>query len=118
MGYPPGAYPQGGYPPAGYGQGGGIGRNIAAAGLGGLVGYELGKMAGEHDEHRGVEHESAGMFGGGDTDERSPDAGGASGGWDDSGSSGDSDWGGGDSGGGDWGGGGGDSGDSGGGGDW
>jgi len=110
--YPPGAYPPGqgyGYGP-GYGAPGGIGsgmgRNIAAAGLGGLVGYELGKMAGDHGDRREVSQEGA-FTGGGDSrnDDRDPDAGGASGGWDDTASSGDSDWGGSDDGGGDFGGG-------------
>lgn len=122
-GYPPAGYPPGyGYAPGGYAPGGGLGRNIAAAGVGGLVGYELGKLAGEHEGRRDFGHESSDMYGtssGEDRTEQSPDAGGAAGGWDDGASQGaDSDWGSDSSSdGGDWGGG--DSGDSGGGGsDW
>ena len=125
-GYPPGGpgpYPPGGpYPPCygpgpghygpGYGGGSGIGAGIAGAGLGGLVGYELGKMAGErraeHPHHD--DQSSAGVTGADDRDNY--DAGGSTGGWDDD--TGGGDWGGGDGGGGDWGGGGGDSGGS----DW
>lgn len=109
----------GGYGPS-YGSGGsGIGTNIAAAGLGGLVGYELGKEVGERhheryeedrgprfDEGRRGEEPPPDWSGGGDSAQPGNyDAGGASGGWDDSSSS-DSDDGGG--GGGDGGGGGGD----------
>ncbi len=131
-GPPVGGYggpPVGGYggPPVGpsYGGGGsGLGTNIAAAGLGGLVGYELGKEVGEGHHHRYEDgdvgprlHEGRGgeeppreWNGGGDSAEPGNyDAGGASGGWDDSSGGGSSDGdGGGDSGGGDSGGGGGD----------
>ncbi len=65
--YPPGAYPPGYYPP---GQGGGM-NPWAAGGLGalggGLVGYELGRMAGEHENQQqgGPLIDPGGDFGGG-----------------------------------------------------
>ena len=117
-GYPPGAapgpYPPGGPPPGygpgpygpGYGGGGsGMGTNIASAALGGLAGYQLGKMAGDHHDHGGQQRDEnqAGVVGGDHRDNH--DAGGSTGGWDDD-PGGGGDWGGGDSGGGDWGGGG------------
>ncbi len=102
--------PQGGN----YGGGGsGIGGNIMSAGLGGLVGYEIGKATSEHHTSNdggggGGSYVGGDSGGGGSNDTSSYDAGGSS-----------SDWGGGgDSGGGGFdGGGGGDSG-GGGGGDW
>jgi hypothetical protein len=106
-GYGPGVGPS-------YGGGGsGIGTNIAAAGIGGLIGYELGKeVAGGHHHHRYDDgdgpppgYEPEGPYEapdrGAEGEPGNYDAGGASGGWDDSS-------GGGDSGGGDSGGGGGD----------
>jgi hypothetical protein len=112
-----GGPPVGGYggPPVGpsYGGGGsGIGSNIASAGLGGLVGYELGKEVGEghhhhYDDEEPRRHEGRGeeppreWSGGGDSAEPGNyDAGGASGGWDDSSGGGSGDDSGGDSGGG------------------
>jgi hypothetical protein len=114
-GSPPGGYggpPIGGYggppiggggyggPPVGpsYGGGGsGIGGNIASAGLGGLVGYEIGKEVGE-GHHRRDEDEGPRRYerdderrGDGGGDSGAPgnyDAGGASGGWDDAGGGG------------------------------
>jgi hypothetical protein len=103
-GWGPG-YGQGpGYGPGpGYGGGGsGLGSGLLGAGLGGLAGYELGKAAGEREEHeRGRD---GGMLGGGsnddsDRDRSNWDEGGDSGGWDDS-SGGGGDWGGGGDGGG------------------
>jgi hypothetical protein len=121
VGPPVGGYggqPMGG-PAYGSGGGSGIGGNIVAAGLGGLVGYEIGKeIAGRHERRDDYEGERGpGFFEGGPRDEPEPppewtgggdsaepgnyDAGGASGGWDDSssGGSGDGDSGGGDGGG-------------------
>ncbi len=113
--------------PMGGGGGSGIGGNIVSAGVGGLVGYELGKEMGERRERRyddEGEHRG-GFFGGGrrdDDDGRQGnaggdsgqagnyDAGGASGDFDDSSSNSGDDSGGDDGGGGgdDGGGGGGD----------
>ncbi|HEY3815670.1 MAG TPA: hypothetical protein VGL81_00785 [Polyangiaceae bacterium] len=116
-GYGGGPYP-GGYPGGQgpyYGPGGApggmgpLGGGLVGAGLGGLAGYELGKMEGER-EHRGFEPGSGFDAGGGGSssppDNGSFDAGGGGSSWDDSGSSGGggSDFGGG--GGGDSGGGG------------
>jgi hypothetical protein len=112
----PGPYP-GGAPPYGgggyYGPGapsggmGPLGGGIIGAGLGGLAGYELGKMAGEREER---EHEHGGGFGSNESsltgDDSSYDAGGGGSSWDDSGGGGDFGGGGGDFGGGDSGGGG------------
>lgn len=121
--YGPGYGP--GYPP----RGGGVGSGLIGAGLGGLAGYELGKMMGEREErdrlHDNVRErtDEASTFG--PSRDGNPDAGGASSDWDadtggdngggsdwgDAGGGGGSDWGdsgGGDSGGGDSGGGGGD----------
>jgi hypothetical protein len=105
-GYGPGPGP--GYGP-GYGGGSGIGSGLIGAGLGGLAGYELGKAAGEREEHE--RDREGGMLGGGSYDDERDrgqsnwDEGGGGGGWDDSGGGGD--WGGGgDDGGGDGGGGG------------
>jgi uncharacterized membrane protein YgcG len=101
-----------------YGGGSGIGSNIASAGIGGLIGYELGKEVGEGHNHPHYQGDYGPQGGYGDYPEPPPppppawdgggdsgqagnfDAGGSSGGWDDSGSgsSGDS-GGGGDSGG-------------------
>jgi hypothetical protein len=79
-----------------------MGTNIASAALGGLAGYQLGKMAGEHHEHGHDRDENqAGVVGGNDRENH--DAGGSTGSWDDD--AGGGDWGGGDDGGGDWGGG-------------
>jgi hypothetical protein len=118
-GYGPGPGPYGpNYGPGyGPGYGGGMSRG-GAAGLGavggGLVGYELGKMAGENEQFRHDEMGGVGNQGGWDNNQ---------GGWDNGGGDQggnwvvgqDSDWGGG-GGGGDFGGGGGDNG--GGGGNW
>jgi Domain of unknown function (DUF5129) len=109
-----------GMPPQGpsYGGGSGLGGNIASAGLGGLVGYEIGKEVAEGHHHRYDDEDAAPRFhggggadeprerdGGGDSAEPGNyDAGGASGDFDDSSDSGSSD--GGDAG--DGGGGGGD----------
>jgi len=113
----PGGYPGGGgpyYGPGGTrGAMGPLGGGIIGAGLGGVAGYELGKMEGER-EQRGYDQGGFGGGGGGSTDNGGNyDAGGGGSSFDDSGSSGGggSDFGGG---GGDFGGGGG--GDSGGGG--
>jgi hypothetical protein len=113
-GPPVGGYgpPVAGYGPPGpsYGGGGGsgIGSNIASAGLGGLVGYEIGKEVGEGHHHRYDDEDRAPRrherdddpppqwSGGGDSAEPGNyDAGGASGGWDDSSGGGSSDGGGG-----------------------
>ena len=87
-----------------------MGTNIASAALGGLAGYQLGKMAGEHHEHGSHERDpnQAGVVGGDQRDNH--DAGGSTGGWDDDAGGGDwgdsggggGDWGGGDGGGSDW----------------
>lgn len=95
-GYGPG-YNQGGYNQGGHG--GGIGGGLMAGGLGavggGLLGYELGKSAGEHENQQG-----------GYADGGNNDPGGIV--QSDDGSSNTPDFGGGDTGGGDFGGGGGD----------
>jgi hypothetical protein len=114
-GYPPGQapgpYPPGGGPyPPGYGPGpygpgyggSGMGTNIASAALGGLAGYQLGKMAGEHHEHGHDRENQAGVVGGNEPENH--DGGGSTGSWDDD--AGGGNWSGGDDGGGDWGGGG------------
>jgi len=119
VGYGGGApYPGGGYPGGGpyYGPGGTrgamgpLGGGLIGAGLGGVAGYELGKMEGER-EQRGFDQGGYDPGGGGSSapDNGSFDAGGGGSSFDDSGSSGGggSDFGGG---GGDSGGGGGDSG--------
>jgi hypothetical protein len=100
-----GPYPGGGgpyYGPGGTrGAMGPLGGGLIGAGLGGIAGYELGKMEGEH-EQRGYDQGGYGGGGGGSStpDNGSFDAGGGGSSWDDSGSSG--------GGGGDFGGGGGD----------
>jgi hypothetical protein len=102
-GYGPGPYPPGGYPP-GYPMGppqggmGPLGGGLIGAGLGGLAGYELGKLEGE-GEGRGRD---AGFDrgGGGSAPDDNFDAGGGGSSWDDGGGGGGSDGGGGDSGGG------------------
>jgi len=111
VGYGGGApYPGGGpyYGPGGTrGAMGPLGGGLIGAGLGGVAGYELGKMEGER-EQRGYDQGGIGGGGGGSStpDNGSFDAGGGGSSWDDSGSSGGggSDFGGG--GGGDSGGGG------------
>jgi hypothetical protein len=117
VGYGGGApFPGGGYPGGGgpyYGPGGTrgamgpLGGGLIGAGLGGVAGYELGKMEGER-EQRGFDQGGYGPGGGGSSapDNGPLDAGGGGSSWDDSGSSGGggSDFGGG--GGGDSGGGG------------
>lgn len=102
--YPPGyGGGQPGYGP-GYGGGGGIGSSLLSAGLGGLAGYELGKMAGEREHERDRDVVNTGDVGG---SAENFDEGGAAGGWDDAGGGdGGGDFGGGDFGGGDGGGGG------------
>jgi hypothetical protein len=111
-GYGPG--PSYGGPSYGGGGGSGLGGNIASAGIGGLVGYEIGKEVAEsHHHHRydeddrdrrpyeGADDRPREQNAGGDSAEPGNyDAGGASGGWDDSGGGGGSSDGGGDSGGG------------------
>ena len=108
----PGPYNGGGGPYYGPGgQPGGmgpLGGGIIGAGLGGLAGYELGKMEGERERERDFGGDRGGFDGGGGN----YDAGGGGSSWDDSGGSGggsdfDSGGGGFDGGGGDSGGGGG-----------
>lgn len=112
--YVSGGYGGGGYggPPAGYGGYGGpppgpyyggggssMGSNIASAGIGGLIGYEIGKEVGEHHRREYDGYGGYGQYGGGggyapqqqqfngggDSGQAGNyDAGGASGGWDDS----------------------------------
>jgi hypothetical protein len=112
----PGAAPGYGQPPygggpaygSGYGYGGApphggmgpLGGGLIGAGLGGLAGYELGKMEGEREER-----DREGRWGGGDDrgDDRGGgnfDAGGGGSDWDDGGGGGGFDGGGGDGGGG------------------
>jgi hypothetical protein len=116
-GPPVGGYggpPVGGYgmPPTGpsYGGGSGLGGNIASAGLGGLVGYEIGKEVAESHHRRNEdeegpprryerEDEGRGDAGGDSGAPGNYDAGGASGGWDDAGGGGGGDGGGGGGGG-------------------
>jgi hypothetical protein len=96
--YPGGGYGYGGAPPQG-GMGP-IGGGLIGAGLGGLAGYELGKLEGEREE-RDREDRSGGVFGG--DDDRGGgdfDAGGGGSDWDDGGGGGGFDGGGGDGGGG------------------
>jgi hypothetical protein len=100
--------PAGGYgaPPAGSGSG--LGAGLVGAGVGGLIGYELGKEVAEHHHRRDDYGPPPGEWveerggPGPDYDDRSAtdepgnyDAGGASGGWDDSGGGGSDDSGGG-----------------------
>lgn len=100
-GYGPGPYPPGGYPP-GYPMGppqggmGPVGGGLIGAGLGGLAGYELGKLEGEREGH----DRGPGFGGGGASAPEDYDAGGGGSSWDDSGGGGGFDGGGGDSGGG------------------
>jgi hypothetical protein len=89
-GYDPvGGYGQPGYgPPPGYGQPGRSGMNPWVAGgvgaaAGGLLGYELGRMEGEHEERRHEEHSDQGYndsgYGGGGADGDFGDSGGGGG---------------------------------------
>jgi uncharacterized membrane protein YgcG len=102
-GYGPPGYGPGGYGPGPYGpQGGGmgpVGGGLIGAGLGGLAGYELGKLEGEHERNdRGYGNDARVV------PDDDVDAGGGGSSWDDGGGGGDSgggfDGGGGDSGGG------------------
>jgi uncharacterized membrane protein YgcG len=102
-GYGPGPYPPGGYPP-GYPMGppqggmGPLGGGLIGAGLGGLAGYELGKLEGERegrDRDPGVDR-----GGGASAPDDDFGAGGGGSSWDDGGGGGGFDGGGGDSGGG------------------
>jgi hypothetical protein len=98
-GYGPGYGPPPPGPYYGGGGGSGLGSNIASAGIGGLIGYEIGKEVGESHARRYEEgyggygpvvHEyerpRQEWSGGGDSGQAGNyDAGGATGGWDDSG---------------------------------
>lgn len=93
-GGPYGGSPYGGPSPGGMGP---VGGGIVGAGLGGLAGYELGKLEGEREER--VEREREYDDGRG-RDDGNYDAGGGGSSWDDGGGGGGFDGGGGDSGGG------------------
>jgi uncharacterized membrane protein YgcG len=93
--YPPGAYPPGypmGPPQGGMGP---LGGGLIGAGLGGLAGYELGKLEGERE---GRDRDRGG--GASAPDENFDEGGGGGSSWDDGGGGGGFDGGGGDSGGG------------------
>ncbi len=103
----PGPYPGGGpYYGAGMPPGGGgigpVGGGVIGAGLGGVVGYELGKMEGEREE-RARDRGNVGVFDNSGTTDYggggggSFDAGGGGSSWDDSSSGGTTDFGGGGS---------------------
>ncbi|HEV7898533.1 MAG TPA: hypothetical protein VGP31_11885 [Planosporangium sp.] len=101
-GYGQPGYGQPGYGQPGYGQPGRSGVNPWVAGgvgaaAGGLLGYELGRMEGEHEERRHEEHQDQGQtdsgYGGGGAD---ADFGGDSGGGDSGGGGGGGDSGSGD----------------------
>jgi uncharacterized membrane protein YgcG len=102
QGYGPGPYPPGGYPP-GYPMGppqggmGPVGGGLIGAGLGGLAGYELGKLEGERE---GRDRDPGVGGGGASAPDDNFDAGGGGSSWDDGGGGGGFDGGGGDSGGG------------------
>jgi len=102
-GYGPGPYPPGGYPP-GYPMGppqggmGPLGGGLIGAGLGGLAGYELGKLEGERE---GRDRDPGFGGGGASAPDDDFDAGGGGSSWDGGGGGGGGfDGGGGDSGGG------------------
>jgi hypothetical protein len=75
-----------GYGPGG-GGGSGLGAGLMGAGLGGLAGYELGKLAGEREGHV-REGEMTGSSGDDRPEPSNYDEGGSTGGWDDGGGGG------------------------------
>ena len=97
-GGPYGGAPYGGPSPGGLGP---VGGGMIGAGLGGLAGYELGKLEGEREERdQRVERDQGSGFD--DDRDRGFDAGGGGSSWDDGGGDGGSGFGGGDGGGSDF----------------